>query len=78
MISLGFIYTKNQQTLAARTQAKDIQTFALKICIIKSFRQSKSHTIPRMLFLPLIYICILKIVRVKTFWENILIVKFKL
>jgi hypothetical protein len=45
MVSLGFIYTKKQQTLASRTQAKDIQTFALKICIIKSLKQSNSHTI---------------------------------
>jgi hypothetical protein len=34
MVSLGFIYTKNQQTLAPRTQGKHIQTFALKICMI--------------------------------------------
>jgi hypothetical protein len=39
MVSLRFIYAKNQQTLAARTQAKDIQTFSLKICIIKSLKQ---------------------------------------
>jgi hypothetical protein len=31
-----------------------------------------------MLVLPLIYICIWKIVRMKTFWENILIIRFKL
>lgn len=73
MVSLGFIYTKKKKTLTIKTQAKHIQSFALRIYIIKSIRQSNSHTIPRMLFLPLIYIAYEKLWEWKpfgkTFWS---------